>query len=248
MCATTPSVLYTPTVSPFNPDACTAGDGDGDLADLCVFACAQGYCPIAACRCTSTGTLLNPRPVTNDVKFTYTSDPTMANNDLCTWTCSRGQCTDACKSSSVCTSGSGEGNYGGLCDFSCGYGFCPEPCTCLSNGTQSTPPTFDPTIVGYADVGLDADTYGPLCNFTCSHGYCPTPNACLETITINPAEEDSIPTLPTLPSYDADPNVTYYAADFFNYESQDTSDLSVDVILLESADVSSVSISCDDSM
>jgi hypothetical protein len=141
----------------------------------------------------------------------------------------------------ACTSGSGDDNYAGLCSFSCGYGFCPEPCTCLSHGIPD-PPTYDPTIVGYADAGLDADTYGPLCNFTCSHGYCPAPNACLSSITIDPDEES---TIPTLPAFDSTPgNVTYSPGDFFTYVSEENTDLSLDVILLESADLGT--ISCDD--
>jgi hypothetical protein len=136
----------------------------------------------------------------------------------------------------ACNSGLGDGNYAGLCSFSCGYGFCPEPCTCLSNGTRSTPPTFDPTIVSYAD------TYGPLCNFTCSHGYCPTPYACLSSVTINPDDEGTIPTLPTFNN--TMKNATYSPGDFFTYVSEENTDLSLDVILVEWTDLETVS--CDD--
>jgi hypothetical protein len=96
--------------------------------------------------------------------------------------------------------------------------------------------------MGYADTGLDADTYGPLCNFTCSHGYCPTPNACLFSITINPDEES---TIPTLPAFDNEPvNATYSPGDFFTYVSEENPDFSLDVILLESTDLGN--ITCDD--
>jgi hypothetical protein len=96
--------------------------------------------------------------------------------------------------------------------------------------------------MGYADTGLDADTYNPLCNFTCSHGYCPSPNACLSSITINPGEES---TIPTLPAFDNDPmNATYSPGDFFTYVSEENPDLSLDIILLDSTDLGN--ITCDD--
>jgi hypothetical protein len=96
--------------------------------------------------------------------------------------------------------------------------------------------------MGYADTGLDADTYNPLCNFTCSHGYCPSPNACLFSITINPDEEN---TIPTLTEFDNSPvDATYSPGDFFTYVSEENPDLSLDVILLDSADLGNVT--CDD--
>jgi hypothetical protein len=97
--------------------------------------------------------------------------------------------------------------------------------------------------MGYADTGLDADTYGPLCNFTCSHGYCPTPNACLSSITINPDEENTVPTLPTTDEFYQD-NTTYSPGDFFTYVSEENPDLSLDVTLVESGDIGNMT--CDD--
>jgi hypothetical protein len=97
-------------------------------------------------------------------------------------------------------------------------------------------------IVGYADSGLDAATYGPLCNFTCSHGYCPTPNACLSSVTINPDVAGTVPTLPTFDNIVE--NATYSPGDFFTYVSEENPNLSLDVILVESADIGNVT--CDE--
>lgn len=239
-CGTDDVPAPTPTISPFNPDSATSGTGlddDDVLNDLCEFTCQYGYCPLAACVVLDEGPLVL---FTGDVypgSAQFTSEPwNEPLNDLCTFSCNRGHCPDSCESDLACTSGSGEGNYGGLCGFSCGYGFCPDPCTCLSNGTRSTPPTFDPTIVGYPDTGLDVDTYGPLCNFTCSHGYCPEPNACLSSISINPILENTTLTLPNLDDLVLDDGITYSIGDFATYVSDENPNLSMDVTLLDSTD------------
>jgi hypothetical protein len=82
-------------------------------------------------------------------------------------------------SGSVCVKGVGDGNHLGLCDYACGYGYCPSPvCTCLAYGAQVPPPTAT-WPVGYPIPGED-DSYLGLCNFVCSHGYCPE-GACTTT-------------------------------------------------------------------
>lgn len=119
----------------------------------------------------------------------------------------------------TCTSSLGDGNYAGLYNFSCGYGFCLKPCTYLSNGICSTLLTFDPIIVGYADgTSLDADIYGSLCNFTYSHGYCSMPNACLSLVTINLDDKGTILTLSIFDNIVK--NATYSPSDFFMYLSE----------------------------
>lgn len=45
-CDITEHILVVPTVSPFLPDACTGGEGSGNLGGLCSYACNYGYCPI----------------------------------------------------------------------------------------------------------------------------------------------------------------------------------------------------------
>ncbi|CRK20473.1 hypothetical protein BN1723_000307 [Verticillium longisporum] len=93
-----------------------------------------------------------------------------------------------------CVSGTGQGNFGGLCDFSCGRGywsvikcrrmtssmliFCsPSPCTCSIKGRMVQPPASKP--VGYPLANLGSEYIG-LCAFACSRGYCP-PSACTQT-------------------------------------------------------------------
>ncbi|KAJ6090292.1 alpha-1-3-glucanase/mutanase [Penicillium sp. IBT 16267x] len=76
----------------------------------------------------------------------------------------------------VCTGGTGLGNYIGLCNFSCGYGYCPPgPCTC----TQYGAPVPAPPSTGANGIPLpgEDDSYIGLCNFACDRGYCP-PTAC----------------------------------------------------------------------
>ncbi|KAF3906794.1 hypothetical protein AA313_de0208003 [Arthrobotrys entomopaga] len=75
--------------------------------------------------------------------------------------------------SGVCVAGTGANNYIGLCQFCCGYGYCPPgPCTCTSYGAQIPPPP-ETGVAGYPAAGLD-DSYSGLCSFACNHGYCPS--------------------------------------------------------------------------
>lgn len=73
----------------------------------------------------------------------------------------------------TCNAGTGQGNYLGLCDFACQYGYCPPgPCTCTSYGNAVSPPPTTGTA-GYPLPGED-DSYLGLCSFCCDHGYCPS--------------------------------------------------------------------------
>ncbi|KAJ5621567.1 mutanase, partial [Penicillium herquei] len=75
-------------------------------------------------------------------------------------------------SEQVCINGTGVRNFGGLCGFSCSYGYCPvSACTCRQMGKPVKAP--DSTGVhGYPIAGEDA-SYSGLCAFDCDLGYCP---------------------------------------------------------------------------
>jgi hypothetical protein len=45
-CGTTQHPLTVPTVSPFLPNTCTGGTGEGNFGGLCSYACAYGFCPM----------------------------------------------------------------------------------------------------------------------------------------------------------------------------------------------------------
>jgi hypothetical protein len=71
------------------------------------------------------------------------------------------------------TNADGEsGNYIGLCNFACSYGYCPPgPCKCTSFGTPGTPPPTNGRN-GCPLPGEGAGYIG-LCSYACNHGYCP---------------------------------------------------------------------------
>lgn len=74
-------------------------------------------------------------------------------------------------SEQLCIAGSGAGNFAGLCEFTCKYGYCPVgACYCTAMGAQKKLPkaTGDK---GYPANG-DAN-YGGLCDFSCNYGFCP---------------------------------------------------------------------------
>lgn len=75
-------------------------------------------------------------------------------------------------STTVCIAGTGPGNYVGLCNFCCIYGYCPPgPCTCTASGAPvPTPPT---TGVNGSPLPEEEASYLGLCSFACNHGYCP---------------------------------------------------------------------------
>lgn len=94
-CDTTEHELVIPSVSPFTPDACTSGVGEGGLGGLCSFACNFGFCPIHSCTCTSTGPLHVPPAQSGTV--TGEADPSVDERiygPLCEFACSRGYCPE----------------------------------------------------------------------------------------------------------------------------------------------------------
>ncbi|PTU21963.1 hypothetical protein P175DRAFT_0424640, partial [Aspergillus ochraceoroseus IBT 24754] len=75
-------------------------------------------------------------------------------------------------SNDTCVEGTGTGNFAGLCEFSCQYGYCPiGACYCTKMGMAATLPNATGTI-GYPAAGEDAN-YSGLCSFSCNYGYCP---------------------------------------------------------------------------
>ncbi len=81
--------------------------------------------------------------------------------------------TSSCAGGSVAPGMSG--NYIGLCQYACGYGYCPRTLRVhLLRHPQPTPPTNGRN--GCPIAGEDSSYLG-LCSFACNHGYCP-PTAC----------------------------------------------------------------------
>ncbi|KAI9641740.1 hypothetical protein NHQ30_009596 [Ciborinia camelliae] len=72
----------------------------------------------------------------------------------------------------TCVNGTGPGNYLGLCNFSCNFGYCPSPCTCFQYSATAIPAPPISNTPGFPLPGENAD-YTGLCSFTCNHGYCP---------------------------------------------------------------------------
>ncbi|PNY27933.1 Mutanase [Tolypocladium capitatum] len=65
------------------------------------------------------------------------------------------------------------GNYIGLCNFCCSFGYCPPgPCQCTAFGSSAPSPPGPSGYNGCPLVG-ESDGYLGLCSFSCSHGYCP---------------------------------------------------------------------------
>lgn len=77
-------------------------------------------------------------------------------------------------SGQVCVGGTGEGNFEGLCNFACQYGYCPEgTCTCLAYGSQKPLPNSTGRK-GYPLVNLPGRCgYLGLCSFAFDRGYYP---------------------------------------------------------------------------
>jgi hypothetical protein len=90
VCGTTKEPLTIPTVSPFLPDACTAGTGSGAFEGLCSFACNYGYCPMRTCTCTGRGPLNQPPAA--DATILGKAVGGKSDAGLCAFACSRGYC------------------------------------------------------------------------------------------------------------------------------------------------------------
>ncbi|KAL4795278.1 hypothetical protein BDV19DRAFT_389410 [Aspergillus venezuelensis] len=115
--------LTMPTVSPFTPDTCTAGSGEGSFSGLCSYACNVGYCPIHNCTCTATGPLNVPAAANTSIAALSTVG---ADSELCSFACERGYCpSPTCVSNEdimpSCQNGDGtdpECAIPTVCDFS----------------------------------------------------------------------------------------------------------------------------------
>lgn len=79
----------------------TNADGQsGNLSGLCNFACNYGFCPLPACKCTSTGTPVSTGTPTASTACGISGEDSALYDDLCTFTCSLGYCPDtACTTS-----------------------------------------------------------------------------------------------------------------------------------------------------
>ncbi|KAL6232744.1 glycosyl hydrolase family 71-domain-containing protein [Aspergillus navahoensis] len=73
----------------------------------------------------------------------------------------------------LCIRGTAKGNFKGLCEFTCSYGYCPiGACVCLELGLPKELP--EPTgVKGYPIAG-EGSSYIGLCDFACNYGYCPS--------------------------------------------------------------------------
>ncbi|PWY88966.1 hypothetical protein BO70DRAFT_393486 [Aspergillus heteromorphus CBS 117.55] len=73
----------------------------------------------------------------------------------------------------TCIEGWGSGNFLGLCEAACGWGYCPiSACLCTKLGPPPSVPS-DTGVEGYPIAGEDG-SYTGLCSFDCDHGYCPS--------------------------------------------------------------------------
>ncbi|KAK4096690.1 carbohydrate-binding module family 24 protein [Parathielavia hyrcaniae] len=183
-----PSVSAVHTHSDVQSLDCVEGFGVYEFTGVCDFACANGYCPSAACTCLRKGEANPPNPTG------VTGYPRLGKSGsfvgLCSFDCNHGYCPDSVCGTipndgvllgyspflpPACTGGTaraGLGAFQGLCDFGCHLGFCPiHACTCLSTGILvQTPPKTDKS--GYSFLDESVDDHG-LCKFACEHGYCP---------------------------------------------------------------------------
>lgn len=127
--------------------------------------------------CSATPSLATVAPSATDVPAATTTGSTP--NPITTaapvvtpTTASPPPVTTSPSSSDVCIKGTGPGNYEGLCNFACNFGYCPEVCTCTGTGSQVTAPANTGTVCVPA-AGLDPVGYSGLCSFACDHGYQP---------------------------------------------------------------------------
>ncbi|KAF7182915.1 hypothetical protein CNMCM7691_002659 [Aspergillus felis] len=179
-----PSITPVKTTGDLSKLDCVKGFGVFDFIGVCDFACANGYCPSAACTCLKKGVANAP----NDTGLAGYPLPGKSGSfaGLCSFDCNHGYCPDSVCGQTpnngvvlgyspflppACTGGTGAGAFQGLCDFGCHLGFCPiHACTCTSTGILvQTPPKTN--VTGYY-LDSSTDDYG-LCKFACEHGYCP---------------------------------------------------------------------------
>jgi hypothetical protein len=89
-CSQTATPTVIPTVSPFNPPACTRGEGSGALAELCSWTCGYGFCPYLACTCTNQGP--TPTQPTDTGAVGYPIPSVGNDHGLCAYAFSHGNC------------------------------------------------------------------------------------------------------------------------------------------------------------
>ncbi|KAL4876792.1 glycosyl hydrolase family 71-domain-containing protein [Aspergillus karnatakaensis] len=122
---------------------------------------------------TSTTKTSTTKTSTTKTSTTKTSTTKTTTTKTTTRTTTTAKPTTTGGSGGTCVAGTGPGNYVGLCNFCCNFGYCPPgPCTCTAYGAPvPTPPT-----TGVKGVPLDGlgDSYLGLCSFACDHGYCPS--------------------------------------------------------------------------
>ena len=195
---------------------CVKGFGVYEFTGVCDFACANGYCPSAACTCLKRGVASPP----NETGVAGYPLPGKSGSfkGLCSFDCNHGYCPDTVCGHSpndgvilnyspflppACTGGTGSGAFTGLCDFGCHLGFCPiHVCTCTATGILvQTPPKTDKT--GYY-LDSSVDDHG-LCKFACEHGYCP--DVCGERPIGDNGNPDKYPTVTLDPAVWGAPTV-----------------------------------------
>ncbi|KIM99865.1 hypothetical protein OIDMADRAFT_55762 [Oidiodendron maius Zn] len=91
---------YAATINSTAP-VCIGGSGPDNYADVCNFACSNGFCP-SPCSCTSTGTGNSPTPA--DASITGSAAPGLDSttfDPLCNFACARGFCPDGVCDESV---------------------------------------------------------------------------------------------------------------------------------------------------
>ncbi|KAK8085671.1 alpha glucanase protein [Apiospora hydei] len=134
-----PTVL--PAVSPFTPDACVKGTGEGDLGGLCGFACNFGFCPIHSCTCIETGPLNVPPAAGEKTGKAADGKEPKIYDDICQFACSR----DYCPPGPCVESGNDhvEGNpvYVGTEIFTQPTALCEPPCVLVLPPTTLPSPT-----------------------------------------------------------------------------------------------------------
>ncbi|EAQ83669.1 hypothetical protein CHGG_10073 [Chaetomium globosum CBS 148.51] len=170
---------------------CVGGKGPETIGDsLCDRTCRLGFCP-APCTCTNPSTP-EPLPDTPPGVHCWGMLGVPAEYDaLCSFICAYYSIymyilparvctiipyTTTPTEGAVCVRGEGEGDYMGLCEFSCRHGFCPsDTCSCTLYGHKDTWAGTRPGQTGTPGVpapGRD-ESYAELCSYACDHGYCP---------------------------------------------------------------------------
>lgn len=165
--------------------ACIAGTGDLEYADLCNHACKNGYCP-DSCTCTEMGKPPMPKRLGRHACPAAGRDSTF--EGLCSFSADTGYLdTAACVERLVgtvcnaplpatpavpaCVEGMGLGKYANLCAFTCQYNFCPpEVCSCTRVAASAPVAPQNIGAASYRDT-TDEEDYG-LCGWACNRGFC----------------------------------------------------------------------------